>query len=121
MTPETSSIATAARDLQHERRGHELVEHRIKTWTFLPQVAPQADAMPMRFWALLASGSEHHAQARWQGNRGEAALSVLSAQANLAGMPVALSLLTPSSEANFEAWAIHRRAFDIAVNSLALA
>lgn len=46
---------------------------------------------------------------------------MLSAQADLAGVPVALSLLTPSSEANFEAWAIHRRAFDIAVNSLALA
>jgi len=41
-----------------------------------------------------------------------------------AGLPgryrqVALTLLTPAPEADFEAWAIHRRAFDIAVNSLA--
>lgn len=57
----------------------------------------------------------------WTGNRGDTVVLVLSAQADLAGLPVALSLLTPSPEAGFEAWAIHRRAFDIAVNSLARA
>ena len=55
----------------------------------------------------------------WSGRRGEIPVSVLSAQADLAGIPVVLSLLTPAPEADFEAWAIHRRAFDIAVNSLA--
>jgi|AntRauTorckE5430_2_1112549.scaffolds.fasta_scaffold00096_7 hypothetical protein len=66
-------------------------------------------------------GQMHLLARAWSATRGEAALSVLSAQADLAGVPVALSLVTPSPEAGFEAWAIHRRAFDIAVNSLALA
>jgi len=64
-------------------------------------------------------GSMHLLARSWSGRRGEVAVSVLSAQVGLAGIPVALSLLTPAPEADFEAWAIHRRAFDIAVNSLA--
>ena len=64
-------------------------------------------------------GTMHLLARAWSGRRGEVAVSVLSAQADLAGVPVALSLVTPAPEADFEAWAIHRRAFDIAVNSLA--
>lgn len=65
-------------------------------------------------------GTLHLLARSWAGKRGEIPVSILSAQADLDGVPVALSLLTPSPDADFEAWAIHRRAFDIAVNGLAV-
>jgi hypothetical protein len=68
-----------------------------------------------------ADGQSHLLARVWSGVRGELAVSVLSAQVDLAGVPVALTLVTPAPESDFEAWAIHRRAFDIAVNSIAAA
>lgn len=54
----------------------------------------------------------------WQAERDGQAMSLLSAQVTLHGVPVALTLLGPTPETEMELWAIHRRAFDIAVNSL---
>lgn len=45
-------------------------------------------------------------------------LVLLSALAVLGKLPVCLILVSPSEDAAFESWAINRRAFDIAVNSL---
>lgn len=54
----------------------------------------------------------------WRAERAGQALSLMSAQITLHGVPVALTLLSPTPEDDMEIWAIHRRAFDIAVNSL---
>jgi len=54
----------------------------------------------------------------WRAGREGQAVSLLSAQVTLHGVPVALTLLSPPPETEMELWAIHRRAFDIAVNSL---
>jgi hypothetical protein len=54
----------------------------------------------------------------WRAERAGQALSLMSAQITLQGVPVALTLLGPTPETDMELWAIHRRAFDIAVNSL---
>lgn len=54
----------------------------------------------------------------WRAERAGQAVSLLSAQVTVHGVPVALSLITPPPETAMELWAIHRRAFDIAVNSL---
>lgn len=54
----------------------------------------------------------------WRAERAGQALSLMSAQITLHGVPVALTLLSPTPEDEMEIWAIHRRAFDIAVNSL---
>jgi transposase-like protein len=44
-------------------RLHEAFRRRIKIRTVLPE----AETAPMPFWALLASGPDHHAQGRWPG------------------------------------------------------
>ncbi len=54
----------------------------------------------------------------WRAERAGQALSILSAQVTLHEVPVALTLLSPTAEDQMELFAIHRRAFDIAVNSL---
>lgn len=54
----------------------------------------------------------------WRAESTGQPLTVLSAQVSLHGVPVALTLLSPTAEEQMELWAIHRRAFDIAVESL---
>ncbi|TVQ23154.1 MAG: hypothetical protein EA383_14525 [Spirochaetaceae bacterium] len=54
----------------------------------------------------------------WRAVRAGQPLSVLSAQVSLRGVPVALTVLGPTAAEQMELWAIHRRAFDIAVDSL---
>ena len=54
----------------------------------------------------------------WRADRSGQAVSLLSAQVTLHGVPIALTLLSPTPEDEMELWAIHRRAFDIAVNSV---
>jgi len=45
---------------QCDRTLHEEFKRRIKTQTVLPS----AETAAMLFWALLAAGSDHHAQSR---------------------------------------------------------
>lgn len=54
----------------------------------------------------------------WAASRGGVGMSLFSAQIMLKGVPVVICMVTPSPETHLELWAIHRRAFDIAVNSL---
>src|SRR6185503_15618159 len=51
----------SARTTNAIERLHEEFKRRIKTQTVLPS----AETAAMLFWALLASGSDHHAQGRW--------------------------------------------------------
>jgi len=58
---------------------------------------------------------------RLDASRDGAPISVSVARAAPAGVPVSIILLSPPEDAAFEAWAINRRAFEIAVNSISAA
>jgi len=55
---------------------------------------------------------------RYDGQVDGNAIAVLSARVSFDGLPVSVFLISPTASVSFEAWAINRRAFDIALSSL---
>jgi len=64
----------------------------------------------------VASSSDVLAQI-WKAERNSLKLSVFSAQMKTGNVPVVMTLVIPTAEVDFELWSIHRRVFDVAVNT----
>ena len=67
-----------------------------------------------------AQGDSPRQLLRYDGRVDGSDIAILCARHRVDGLAISMMLITPTSDVSFEAWAINRRAFDIASSSLAL-